>query len=880
MRGFLREMRNRVRAFFNKQPLDRELDEELASHVQFAVDENVARGMTRDEARRQALIRFGGMQQAREKQRESRGLPWLDEVMQDMRFAFRMLRRDKGFACVAIVILALGIGANSAVFSAIDAIVLRPLQFPHGDELVEMHEYYQRDKAPEANVATVRLEDWNRMNSTFQGITGYYTEDDSYLDGPLPEKVSTAGVTQRFFQVWGVAPELGRIFTAEEQHWGGPHAVVISDRFWRTHLNADSNALGKSLRLDQISYTIVGVMPASFRFPEKDVDVWWTSDVDAPFAQARNETWFTAIGRMKPGVSVEQARADMDAVQARLGKQFPKTDANMTVEIKPLKQVVLDGADSSLWLVYGSVSLLLVIACMNLAALLLARTTDREHEIAVRFSLGASRRAIVMQLLSEVFVLAAAGAALGLLLAAGASHIFLMLSKGLPRASEIALNWRVVGYSLGCAVVVTLFCGLVPALRSTRRELANSLAQGNRTQVSARSPLQWVLVGVQVAFAATLLIGAGLLLRSFEKLGRVEPGFDPSHVLTLRVSASWGETADMKAMTQHVERRLDAIRQISGVEAAATALFLPGVPMLFRNEVKIDEGPQDASNRIVAEGRFVSAGYFATMGIPLLQGQDCEDNSTVSQAVVNHSFAGLYLGGTSPVLGHHVESAINSTEGGETYMRPSEVRGIAGDAREEGLNSPPGPTVYWCVPSSDPDVYYLVRTKGDPMGMADTIRKKIHELEPGRSVYDIVPLQAHLDDAFAENRLRTQLLTLFAVSAVSLVSLGLYGTISYLVRVRQREVGLRLALGALPRQVATRFLWQGVRVAAIGCAVGLLLGAGLGRWLMEMLYGVSPLDPATYLGALLLILMVAALASLIPAMRAARVDPTRVLREE
>jgi putative ABC transport system permease protein len=874
MRFSLREAFHRLRSFFRKDPLDRELEEELASHVQLAVDENVARGMTRDEARRQALIWFGGVQQARERHREARGLPWVDVLMQDMRFAFRMLHRDKGFACVAIVILALGIGANSAVFSAIDAIVLRPLQFPHGDELVEMHEYFFKNKSPESEVATVRLQDWNRMNSTFQAITGYYTEDDSYEGGPLPEKITEALVAQHFLEVWGVAPELGRNFTAEEQRWGGPHAALISDRFWRTHLHSDPDVIGKPLKLGQYSMTIVGVMPASFLFPVQDVDVWEPSPVDAPFAQGRDQTWFIAVGRLKPGVTVEQARADMDTVQSQLGKQFPKTDANMTVELQPLKQVVLNGAQGSLWLVYGSVSLLLVIACMNLAALLLARTTDREHEIAVRFSLGASRRAIVLQLLTEVFVLALAGAVLGLGIAAGAAHIFLMLSKGLPRASEITLNWRVVGYSLGCAVMVTLFCGLVPAMRSTRRELANSLAQGNRTQVSARSPLQWVLVGVQVAFAATLLIGAGLLLRSFEKLGRVEPGFDLSHVLTLRVSASWGETADMKAMTQHVERRLDAIREIPGVEAAATSLFLPGVPNLYRSEVKVDEGPQDASVRIVADERFVSSGYFATMGIPLLQGKDCQDNSAVSAAVVNRSFAELYLAG-SPVLGHHIERTESRVQG-----PPREVEGVVGDAREEGLNAPPASTMYSCVPSPDPDVYYLVRTQSDPMAMADAIRKKIDATDPGRAVYDVAPLQEHLDNAFAESRLRTLLLTLFAVTAVSLVSLGLYGTMSYLVRVRQREVGLRLALGALPRQVATRFLWQGLRVAGIGCVAGLLLGVGLGRWLAGMLYGISPLDPATYSGVLLLILIVAALASLVPAMRAARVDPTRVLREE
>lgn len=873
MLDFLRQGWNRVRAFFGKGSLDRELDEEMRGHLEMAVDENVRRGMTEGEARRQALIRFGGVQQTRERHRAARGLPWVDALLQDLRYALRMMRRNPGFAAAVILILALGIGANSAVFSAIDAIVLRPLAFPHGNELVELHEYYFKDKSPERNIATVRLEEWNRMNTTFQAISGYYTEDDPYLDGPLPEKITTALVARRFLEVWGVAPELGRNFTVAEQHWGGPHPAIISDRFWRAHLHAEPDVIGKRLRLGSFAYTIVGVMPASFRFPEKDVDVWTPSDADAPFAQGRNETWFVGIGRLKPGVTIAQARANMDTVQSQLAKQFPDTDANMTVEVQPLKQVVLDGAQDSLWLVYGSVSLLLLIACMNLAALLLARMTGREHEIAVRFSLGASRRTIVLQLLTEVFVLAVAGATLGLGIAAGASHVFLMLSKSLPRAGEIALNWRVVLYSLGCAVAVTLLCGLVPALRSARKELARSLAQGSRTQAGARSRLQWVLVGAQVAFAAALLVGAGLLLRSFEKLGDVNPGFDASRVLTLRVSAGWGETANMKATTQRVERRLDAIREIPGVEAAATSLFLPGVPMMYRKEMKIDEGPQDATKKIVADTRFISSGYFATMGIPMLRGKGCEDNSPVSEALVNRSFASLYMAGTGPVLGHHIESSAGS-------LGPSEVVGVAGDAREAGLDEPPGPTVYWCVPAPDPDVYYLVRTHGNPMAMADVIRTKLHELEPGRAVYDVAPLQEKLNNAFAENSLRTLLLTLFAVSAVLLVSLGLYGTIGYLVRARQREIGLRLAVGALPRQVAMRFLLQGLRVAAIGCAAGLLLGVGMGRWLAGMLYGVSPLDPVTYGSVLVLILAVAALASLVPSIRAARVEPTQVLREE
>lgn len=874
MIGSLRQAWNRVLAFFGKESMDRELDAEMASHLEFAVEENRQRGMTEEDARRQALIRFGGLQQAREQHRTARGLPWVDAFSQHLRNSIRMLRRSPGFACVAISILALGIGANTAVFSAIDAIVLRPLAFPHGDELVEMQEYFAKDKSPTRPVATVRLQDWDRMNSTFQAITGYYTDDEPYTAGPLPEKITEALVAPHFFEVWGIAPELGRTFTAAEQRWGGPNAAVISDRFWRTRLHGAPDILNTRIRLGQYSYTIVGVMPASFLFPVQDVDVWSPSAVDAPFAQGRNQTWFTAVGRMKSGVTIAQARDDMDRVQRELGRQFPETDAGMTVSVRPLKQVVLNGTQGSLWLLYGSVSLLLLIACMNLAALLLARMTTREHEIAVRFSLGASRAAIMTQLLSEVFALALAGAMLGFALAAAASHIFLILSKDLPRAGEISLNWRVLGYSLFCSMAVTILCGLIPALRSTRRGLAASLSQGDRSQVSTRSPLQWMLVSAQVAFAATLLIGAGLLLRSLQQLNRVKPGFDPSHVLTLRVTASYGETTDMQAMTQRAERRLAVIRQIPGVEAAATSLFLPGVPSRFLSEVKIDEGPQDATVNIGADTRFVSSGYFATMRIPLLQGTDCQDSSRVAQSLVNRSFAQLYLAG-SPAVGHHIESIER-----DQAVRPREVMGVVGDAREDGLNAPAAPAVYWCNPSPDPDVYYLIRTKANPMAMADTIRRKLHELEPNRSVYDTAPLQEHLDDAFGENRLRTLLLTLFALTALSLVSLGLYGTMSYLARMRRREVGLRLALGAAPRQIAARFLMQGLRVAVTGCFAGLLLGGCLCHLLTGMLYGISPLDPSTYAAVSLLILLMAVLASLIPALRAARLQPVQVLRDE
>jgi putative ABC transport system permease protein len=600
--------------------------------------------------------------------------------------------------------------------------------------------------------------------------------------------------------------------------------------------------------------------------------MWTTSAPDAPFAQRRDATWFTVIGRMKPGITVRQATTDLLTVQSHLGKQFPKPDAELTVQTQALKDVVVGDSPSSLWLLYGSVSLLLLIACSNIAALLMARTTEREHEISIRFSLGASRIGIIAQLLTEVFALALLGSLAGLLIAGAASRGFHLLAKTLPRAEEITLNWRIVAYTLLATVLTTLLCGLFPALRGARRTLANSLAVSSRTQISPRGTLQWLLVGVQITMAATLLIGAGLLLRSFQQLSRVYPGFDPSHVLTFQVSGSWGETTDMKKVVQRIDRTLDSLRSLPGIQAASTAATLPGVPSLYQIEFKID-GKVEPGHPVLADSRYVSAGYFETMSIPLLVGEACRSASNTRDIVVNRAFAENYMGQGSPV-GHQLAGAAYND-----FLPTSTIRGIAGNAREEGINSNPVPTVYSCFSAPGPFPNYLVRTQADPMAMAETIRRKVHELEPSRSVYSFAPMQDHLSDASAENRLRTMLLAIFAGTAVLLACIGLYGTLSYLGRLRQREVGVRLALGAMRNQIVARFLFQGLRVATVGCAAGLCLGMWISHFMSSMLYGISAVDPTTYAGVVGLILLVAGCASLIPAIRASRVEPVQVLRE-
>jgi predicted permease len=853
---------------------DRELAREVAFHIDVLARDYEAAGMPSEAARRQARIDFGGREQVTQQLREVHISVLLETARSNARSAFRFLRKAPGLSAAVILTLALGIGANTAVFSAIDAVILRPLPFPEGDRLMAIRQYNKTTSEPWTFTAPVRLEDWNRLNHTFQAISGYYSENESETSGPLPERLDNALVAPRFLEVWGIAPELGRDFTPAEEHFGGPDAVLISNRFWHRRFHADPNAVGKQLHFGGRTYSIIGVMPASFLFPDRDADLFTVSTPDAPFAQDRSSTWFQVIGRLKPRVTQQRALADLSTVQRQLGVQFPKTDRDLGIRIEPLKSVIVGDIGSSLWLLYGAVTLLLLIACINIAALLLARTSDREREISLRYALGASRRTIIAQLLSEVGLLAVVGDVLGLALAGGAVQLFHQLAKTLPRAEEITLNWQLLFYTFFSAVAATLLSGLYPAVRSTQRELAHTLAQGSHTQVSARGSLQWLLVGAQVAFAVTLLVGAGLLLRSFEELGRVSPGFDPSRVLALQISGSWGETADMKRLVQRVDSDLDALRAVPGVDAAATAAMLPGVPGMPQMELAIAGQEKNDRQKLFAAERWVSDGYFQTLSIPLLLGEGCRNGPENKTMVVNKSFADRHFP-QSQAIGHTLQTAASSS-----FPFSATIRGIVADAREDGLNTAPVPTIYWCTSAPDPSPWFLIRTHGDPIALVRTLRLKLHQFEPARSVFGVSLLQDHISDSLAENRLRTTVLTCFAGTAISLACLGLYGTLSYLGRTRRREMGLRLAIGATRPQIVATLLMQGLRIVAIGCLAGLAMGLAASHLLEGMLYAVRPTDPETYAAIVLLVVVVAIMASAGPALRAAGTDPAEVLREE
>jgi putative ABC transport system permease protein len=796
-------------------------------------------------------------------------------LFRNLRYAFRSLARTPVFTLTVVLTLAIGIGANSAVFSALNAVLLRPLPLPDSARLVKLSEY--RQSRSTNNVGPSRLEDWNARNSTFEALTGSLSQDVTDTSGDLPETLRQVSVAPRFLDVWRIAPVLGRGFTPADHVPGAAPTVMISQRYWERRFHADPAVIGTTIRVGELSGTLVGVMPASFTFPERNVDLW-IATIYFPYVTARQNAWFQAYGRLRAGVTLDQARADLDVVQKQLAAEFPDTDRDLSVYLEPLQDNVVGTARGSLWLLFASVSVLLLIACTNIAALLLSRATRREQEIAVRFSLGSSRWAVASQVLAETAVLVSLGAAAGLGLAIAASSALRRVAVGFPRIDEVVVDTPTLLYTLVTVVAMTGLCGLAPALRSMRSGGLRASRAG-RGQVSARLSLQWLFVGAQVTLSVLLLAGAGLLVRSFQELGRVDPGFDADRVLTFRVTGSYGEPFERRI--QSVNAMLDQLRGIPGVEATATSSPVPGVLNdhsgfeMSAQEFKLVEGTDAQDQLLQAETRIVSPSYFSTMRIPVLAGEPCRFRMPSAteqerEIVVNQAFAKRFFAGRSPV-GLHIKQGTLT----------SRILTVVGDAREYRLDREPTPTIYACTTAfAYPPLAFLIRTAGDPSAVVGAVRQRLKEIEPERSMYDILPLTERIGAEYAQDRLRMALVVLFGGAALSLICLGVYGTLSYVVSLRRREVGLRVALGALSGTIVAQFVAQALRVVGVACVVGLALSLAFGRALSGLLFGVRPSDPLTLAGVIVLVFGVAALAAFVPSLRASRIDPVEALREE
>jgi putative ABC transport system permease protein len=788
---------------------------------------------------------------------------------------YRSLLRQPAFFCAVVFTLTLGIGANSAIFSMIDTVLLKPLPYPGGDRLMALFESNLRQKQPHANPAPVRIEEWNRMNQSFTAISGAYTENVAETSGELPEMLISARVSARFFSVLGTPPLLGRTFSPEEDLFNGPNAAILSEPLWRRRFGADSAVVGKALRVGNYTYPIIGVMPDSVRFPAGNVDFWIPAKLPPFVMRARDARWESAVGRLQEGATMQSAQADLSTVQARLASQFPGTDANWSPLVEPLKEETVGGVRRSLWILFGAVSFVLLITCANVACLLLARAHRREREIAVRFSLGARRGQVIRELLLEAFCLAIPGCLFGLAVSFAGISTFRRAAAVLPRANEIHLDWRIVVFTLSLSLLTALLFGFIPALRSTRVEISGLLSQASRTQVGGRHGVQRMLVSAQIALAIVLLVGSGLLLRSLARLGQASLGFDAEHVLAFRISASWAETSNRPQLAQRLYRTLEALRTIPGVSAAALSIGLPGGGQGYTSQFHIaGQDTESEGKKVFVDEETVTPGYFSLLHIPILSGSTCRisfDPKTPPTALVSGSFADRYFPGRS-AIGEYLREA--------NYPVQMRIVGVVSDIRKQGYAHDPKPTVYWCGLPSYPDPEYIVKSAGDPLRLAEAVRQRIHSIEPNRAVYDVKRLSDYVSSTLTERRFQMALLGSFALTALLLAAIGLYGVTSFLVSQRTREIGLRAALGASPSRILVQILREGTLMTAAGVAVGLVAAAGLSRYIASLLFGVAPTDPVTFVAVPLLLACVSALALWIPARRATNIDPMEALRQE
>ena len=792
----------------------------------------------------------------------------------DLRRTYRSLFQRPAFFLAVVGTMALGIGANSAIFSVIDAVLLKPLPYPGGDRLMAVFESSPQQKRVRNDVAPGRLEEWNRMNQAFVGIAGAYTENQAETSVPLPEKLVCAKVSPRFFSVLGTPPLLGRGLNPEEEVFNGPTAAVISERLWSRRFNRDPQVLGKVLRFGDEGFPIVGVVPDSFRFPAEDVDVWQRANFPPAMMRAREARYYTAVGRIKEGVKPGEAQADLAAVQGRLALQYPATDSKWTALVESLKEQTVGGVRKSLWILFAAVSLVLLIACANVACLLLAQASRREREIAVRFSLGARRGQVVASMLREAICAVLPGAAIGLLLAFWGADWFRAAAAKLPRAGEIQLDWRIVLFTLSLTLATALLFGLLPALQATRGRTSGMLAQVSRTQVGGRQHLLRSLVSAQIALAIVLLVGAGLLIRTLSQLGNVPLGFHPENVLTLQVSASFDEKRDMSRVAQRLYRTVEALANMPGVEAAAVSVGLPGGGEDYPQQFRIAGRDTDSQGQqIFADSLSVSPGFFRVLGIPLLAGETCRlhmDGKTPPSVMVNRSFVDRYMAGMNPVQQH---LGVRNVE--------FDIAGVVADVHDRGYSRDPHPAVYFCeMPAFYPDPNYLLKTAANPAALVESVRRRMQALEPNRAVYATKPLTGYLASSLDEKRFQSMLLSLFGLTALLLASVGLYGVTSFFVSQRRREIGLRAALGAQPAQILAHIFRQGAMMTAAGLAAGLVASALLSRSIASLLFGVHPVDPLTFAIVPLLLAAVAAAATWLPARRATRVDPMEALRQD
>ena len=878
----LRQTFNRFRAFFRTDQLDSEVKDEMAAHLEMAVEENLSRGMSAEEARRQALVRFGGVQQALERHRESRTLPWVDVLRQDLRFTFRMLRRDSGFAVVAVLILALGIGANIAVFSVVNTILLRPLPFRDPQQLVRIVEKDPKAGESSKTYTADATQDFQQQNHSFQSVSGYFAfsgpDNFKLIGNGQPTPATGLLVADGFFQTLGVEPSLGRLFRPEELVQHAQPAALLSYPFWKRRLAGDRSIVGSTINLNNSSVTVIGVLPETFDFgavfsPGTKVDLFVPYIMD-DFRDDGND--LALVARLKQGVTLAQAQSETDQLLPQLyfEHKHPEYGKGYTGQLTGLKEYVSGKLRRSLIVLWCAVGLILLIVCVNLSNLLLARAAARSKEFAMRRALGAGRARLVRQLLTESLVLAGAGAVLGLGLAyAILSYLAHQGSIGLPLLAMVRVDATVLEWTLLIAIAAAVLFAAAPGLRMSSGNLQEVLKDSGQGLSEGRKHdrLRSTLVITEIALACVLLVGAGLLLRSFLRVLDIDLGFEASHAAAISVDYDdGGNAAKRAAIWQEVTSRS---LMIPGVESAGISDNLP----MSRNRswgiaAKGEQKKLDGQDFLPIFVYIVSPGYLKAMGMRLVEGRDLTWNDLANDravVILNQTVAHKLWPGQDPI-------GRTAVAGGTD----AEVIGVIADVRETGAEDNPGAQMY--LPATKqwgPEGCYLVlRSKLPPTTLAASVMHTLRNMNPGQPATEFKPIQALVDHATSPRRFFVLLVGAFACLGLLLASLGIYGVISYSVTRQTQEIGIRMALGATQWWVQFDVIWKTLRLALIGVAVGIVASLLLARLIASLLFQTASSDPLTFVAMVAVLGAVALVAGYLPARRASKINPIVALR--
>jgi putative ABC transport system permease protein len=879
--------RLKLRRLFRMRRMEAELDEELRYHLESVAERLIASGMDPQEARREALRGFGGFEQKKEECRDAVGTRLIEDLWGDLRYGVRMMRKAPAFTTIAVVTLTLGIGANAAIFSIVNAVLLRPLPYKDPQRLVMVFApdgHYQDVPLGSAGFLELR-----NQNQSFQGVAAFFMHSVNLTGRGEPEFLGGTLASSNLFTLLGIEPRYGRTFLQDEERPGNNRVVIISHRLWQRRFGSDQKIIGQSISLNDEPHTIVGVMPPGFQFPRKgDLwSAWFASEIDiyVPLALTpeqisnRKTLPIAVIARLKPQFSIEQARAEMNGFAARLQERYPSSDGNRSIRLVTLQQSVVERARFALLVLLGAVGFVLLIACTNVANLLLVRAAARQKEIAIRAALGAGRRRVIRQLLTESMLLAVLSGSLALLLAyCGVVLLKTIIPEYLPRADEIGVDVWVFGFTLLISMLTGILFGAVPAFQASKLRLTDSLKEGNRVSgEGSHNRLRNLLVVSEVALALVLLVGAGLILRSFIRLMNIDPGLNPHNALTVDITlpATKYDHTQQAAFFHHVLARL---RSIPGIQAAGAVYPLPLSTMEESMGFDIEGQPPSTHGEDHSAGpRGVGPDYFKAQGIPLLKGRDFRETDGIGSppvVVINEVMARRYWPNQDPVA----RRIIFPYRGRPVSW---EIIGVVGSVRHMSLDVDLRPEIY--VPYAQYPLAFMtlvIRTDSDPLKFVESVRKQIQAVDKDQPISNINTMDALLARTVSQPRFNLILLAIFATLALLLAAVGIYGVMSYIVTQRTHEIGVRMALGAQTRDVIKLVVSQCLALILTGVAIGLLAAFGLTRLIKNLLFGIGATDPLTFSLIAIILIGVALLACYLPARRATKVDPIVALRQE